>query len=108
MVNRYKCAPLAMEFFLAQPAEPSRVAEKEVRECDIFVGIYAHRFGFVPAGQPKSITQQEYELARQLKKDCLCFLVQKGFAWNPELIEFDKHAPLQAFLTTVQKENTVA
>jgi hypothetical protein len=52
--------------------------------------------------------QQEYELAWQLKKDCLCFIVQKGFAWNPELIEFDKRAPLQAFLTTVQKENTVA
>ncbi len=108
VVNRYQCAPLAMEFFLAQPAEPSRAAEKEVRACDVFVGLYAHRFGFVPEGQPKSITQQEYELARQLKKDCLCFLVQKGFAWNPELIEFDKHAPLQAFLSTVQKENTVA
>jgi hypothetical protein len=39
VVNRYKCAPLAMEFFLAQPAEPSRAAEKEVRECDVFVGI---------------------------------------------------------------------
>jgi len=31
VVNRYKCVPLAMEFFMAQPEEPTKVAKKEVR-----------------------------------------------------------------------------
>ena len=51
--------PIAMEFFGSQPQEPTKVCEKEIKECDIFVGIYAHRYGFVPDGQDKSITRME-------------------------------------------------
>lgn len=108
VANRYTCAPLAMEFFMAQPEEPAQVCDKEIRQCDIFIGIYAHRYGFVPDGQKKSITQQEYELAKALGKDCLCFIVQKGFPWSPDFIEFDQHKVLKDFLATVQKEMTVA
>ncbi len=108
VVNRYKCAPLAMEFFAAQPGEPSRVCDNEVRDCDILIGIYAHRFGFVPDGQSKSITQQEYELAKQLGKPCLCLIVQEDFSWNPKHIENDKYAALQKFLGQIKKENTPA
>jgi tetratricopeptide (TPR) repeat protein len=108
VVNRYKCTPLAMEFFMAQPGEPTKVAKKEVEECDIFVGIYAHRYGSIPRRQKKSITQQEYELAKELGKDCLCFIVAKDFPWNPELCEIKKYAKLQAFLKIVKKENVVA
>ena len=70
MVNRLQGQPLAMEFFGAQPKEPTAVCEEEVRACDVLVGIYAHRYGFVPAGQQKSITQMEYELARELGRPC--------------------------------------
>jgi len=75
VVNRYKCVPLAMEFFLAQPAEPSRVAEKEVRECDIFVGLYAHRFGFdaVKALFPKMPPDRLWELLQGLQQLGLVF-----------------------------------
>lgn len=77
VVNRYKGVPLAMEFFMSQPQEPKEACEKEIHECDVFVGIYAHRYGFIPGGETKSITQLEYELAKKLKKDCLCFIVDK-------------------------------
>ncbi len=107
VANRYECTSLAMEFFMAQPEEPTKVCDKEIRKCDIFVGIYAHRYGFIPDGQQKSITQQEYELAKVLGKDCLCFIVQKGFPWNPEFIEFEKQKDLKEFLAIVQKEKTV-
>jgi len=108
VANRYGCSPLAMEFFMAQPEEPTKVCDKEIRKCDILIGIYAHRFGFVPAGQTKSITQQEYELAKSLGKGCLCFIVQKGFPWNPDFIEFDRQKDLKDFLALVQKETTAA
>jgi len=90
IVNRYKCVSLAMEFFMAQPDEPTRVCKKEIKECDILLGIYAHRYGFIPKGQDKSITHQEYELAKKLNKPCLCFIVEKDHPWNPELCEFEK------------------
>jgi len=107
-VNRQQCRPLAMEFFGAQPKEPTAVCEEDVRACDLLVGIYAHRYGFVPAGQEKSITQREYELARELARPCLCFIVQKDFGWNPQHIEFAQTKPLEKFLAQVQKENNVA
>ncbi len=75
VVNRYDCQPVAMEFFMSQPQDAETVCDKEVQECDIFIGIYAHRYGFMPKGQTKSITQQEYELAKKSGKDCLCFIV---------------------------------
>ena len=108
VVERYKCLPLAMELFLAQPQEPAKVCEKEVRQCDVFVGIYAHRFGFVPEGQPKSITQQEYDLARTEGKDCLCFIVDPEFAWKPSFCEFDKKDRLDAFMKVVKEQTTGA
>ena len=33
VVLRYECKPLAMEYFGAQPEEPTTVCEKEIREC---------------------------------------------------------------------------
>lgn len=108
VANRYECAPLAMEFFMAQPDEPTKVCDKEIRKCDIFVGIYAHRFGFIPNDQQRSITQQEYELAKALGKDCLCFIVQDEFPWNPKFIEHDKQKALKDFLAAVKNEKTVA
>ena len=106
VVNRYKGAPLAMEFFLSQAQEPTKACEKEIKECDVFVGIYAHRYGFIPGGKKKSITQLEYELAKKLDKDCLCFIVDKDFAWKPRFIEHDKHKELGVFLKEVKKERT--
>ena len=104
VVNGHNCQPLAMKYFGARPEDPTAVCEEEVRACDIFVGIYAHRYGFIPAGQPKSITQQEYELAQTLGKPCLGFIVHKDFAWKPEFIEFEQKTPLENFLAQVKKQ----
>lgn len=108
VVKRYKGTVLAMEYFMSQSQAPQTVCDNEVRECDIFVGIYAHRFGFVPDGEIKSITQQEYELAKKLRKDCLCFIIQKGHPWIPDFIEFEKKKRLNSFLDSVKKERVLS
>jgi tetratricopeptide (TPR) repeat protein len=108
VVNRYKGVPLAMEFFMSKPQEPIKVCEKEIHECDVFVGIYAHKYGFIPTGETKSITQLEYELAKKLKKDCLCFIVKEEYRWNPKFFERKKYDELMTFLDKVKKENVVS
>lgn len=104
VVNRYKCLPLAMEHFLAQSKDPETVCTDEIKECDIFIGIYAHRYGFIPEGNAKSITQLEYELAKELGKPCLCFVVDKTHSWPFDLIEIEKITELKDFLQIVQKD----
>lgn len=108
VVNRYKSVPLAMEFFMSQASDPETVCKDEIEECDLFIGIYAHRYGWVPDGQEKSITQQEYELAKTLGKDILCFVVQDTFAWNPKFFEFKKYDQLNAFLDIVKTDKVVS
>ena len=61
VLSRFQYKPLAMEFFGSRTDDPETVCLDEINQCDVFIGIYAHRFGYVPEGQEKSITQMEYE-----------------------------------------------
>jgi hypothetical protein len=106
-VLRYQCQPVAMEFFMARPGEPEKVCEKEILQCDIFVGIYAHRYGFIPKGKDQSITRLEYELANKKGKDCLCFIIEKNHPWPIGWVDMENYPKLVDFLEKVKKEKTV-
>lgn len=77
-----------MEVFGARPdGDATGVSLDEVDASDAFLGIYAHRYGFVPAGSSISITEQEFNFAQERKKPTFCFLVDDEFPWSPKLIE---------------------
>jgi hypothetical protein len=76
-----------MEVFGARPEEPTTACLKEIDQSDLFVGIYAYRYGFVPPGSDRSITEQEFVYAEKLKKPLLCFVVDDDYPWPPKLIE---------------------
>ncbi|HEX7182095.1 MAG TPA: DUF4062 domain-containing protein [Thermoanaerobaculia bacterium] len=76
--------PIAMEDFMARPEEPVEACLREVAEADLFVGIYAWRYGFVPDGHTVSITEEELREARRRNKPCFCFVVDEGFDWPAE------------------------
>jgi hypothetical protein len=108
VVNRYEGIPRAMELFMASPGEPVEVCKEELLKCDVFVGIYAHWYGFIPEGETSSITRLEYELARDVGKPCLCFIVKKDFPWNPQFFEHTKYEELEAFLALIKAKNVVS
>lgn len=76
-----------MEVFGARPEEPSDVCLSEIDECDLFVGIYAHRYGYVPEGSHVSITEAEFDHAQKENKPVFCFLVDEDHPWPPKMIE---------------------
>lgn len=76
-----------MEIFGARPEEPMNACLSEVEACDLFVGIYAHRYGFIPSGFKTSITELEFECAIDRKKPVLAFLVDEDFPWSPRMID---------------------
>jgi hypothetical protein len=78
---------LRMETFGARPDEPTRASLSEVGECDLFVGIYAYRYGFVPPNAHASVTELEYERAIELEKPVFGFVVDEDFDWKPSFIE---------------------
>jgi len=63
-----------MEIFGARPEAPPFACLHEVEQCDLFVRIYAHRYGYVPPGQVVSITEEEYRYAKSLGKSIFAIL----------------------------------
>jgi len=87
-----------MEIFGARPLEPTAACLQEIDECDLFVGIYAHRYGFVPNGSAESIVEQEFQRAAVRLKPAFCFIVADDYGWPSDLIEPEPGAAkLRAF-----------
>jgi hypothetical protein len=78
-----------MEIFGARPDTPQAASLEEVKDSDIFVGIYAHRYGFVPAGSQVSITEAEFQHAKNLNKPRFCFVVDETHEWPLDQVEDD-------------------
>lgn len=66
---------------------PLNFCISKVHESDIYIGIFAHRYGFIPNGQEISITEAEFREAEKLSIECLCFLVHEGYSWPQEHYE---------------------
>jgi hypothetical protein len=52
--------PLPMEHLPADPANAAQVSVRMVDEADLYIGIFAHRYGFLPPGSDISVTELEY------------------------------------------------
>ncbi len=55
--------PDGMEHWPAADATALDLCLAKVDEADVFVGVYAHRYGWIPPGHTKSITELEYDRA---------------------------------------------
>ncbi len=76
-----------MEIFGARPEEPTVASLGELEQCDILLGLYAHRYGYVPEGSVTSITEAEFDHAHTQSKPVLCFVVDGTHTWPPSMIE---------------------
>jgi putative methionine-R-sulfoxide reductase with GAF domain len=76
-----------METFGARPDEPRVACLDEIRRCDAFLGIYAHRYGYFPHSSPASIIEEEYDEATRLSRPRFCFVVAPDFPWRPDMID---------------------
>ncbi|TAK55332.1 MAG: DUF4062 domain-containing protein, partial [Bacteroidetes bacterium] len=94
-----------MEYFGSRSEEPKIVAFNEIDQCDIFVGVYAHRYGFIPDGDTKSITEQEFDYARKQSKKIHSYRVSSKQPWLPEYIEGDPgKTKLTDFIKRIEKD----
>jgi hypothetical protein len=65
---------IAMEFFGSRPEAPKEVCLDEVGKSDVYIGIFAERYGHVDQASGLSITELEYRAARSLNLPCLIYL----------------------------------
>jgi hypothetical protein len=106
------CFPVEMEDFGARDVDPVTGCLRLVAESQLFVGIYAWRYGFVPPGATRSITAEELAQARRLGKPCFCFVVDESFAWPPDPAVPEEspasREALAAFKSSLRGERMVA
>jgi hypothetical protein len=106
---------VAMEDFVAASGVPLKQMLDKVERCDLYVGLFAWRYGFVPdkgntrndhPSDPKvreavygttSMTHYEYLHAKAKNIDRLAFLLDERVPWPPHLIDgfsaVDTNAP---------------
>lgn len=100
--------PVGMERFAAESRPAPELCVKLAREADLVVSILAWRYGWVPEGKDKSITELEYDAARQR----LTFFLDPKVAVNTER-DFDpgsdrweKQQKLELFRERIRSECT--
>lgn len=89
---RQSVFPIAMEQLPASDADAIRVSMEMVEKADIYIGVFAWRYGHVPEGQDISITEMEFNRAVERKIPILVFTIHKDHALTIEMVEADKGA----------------
>src|SRR5947208_9635368 len=67
--------PIMMEYLPASDADAIAESLRMVNESDIYLGIFANRYGYVPKGYNTSITEMEYNCAVERGIPCLIFFI---------------------------------
>jgi hypothetical protein len=98
---------IGMETMGARDQEPLEACLQDVAEADLFVGIYAWRYGFVPRDSASSITEQELIEAERLRKPIVCFIVDDDYEWPPDQREGGEGARKLAELKSRLREQKV-
>ncbi|MBE1485775.1 HEAT repeat domain-containing protein [Plantactinospora soyae] len=86
-LRRLRVEDVAMESYVAEDRRPLERCLADVADCDIYIGIFAWRYGFVPDGYDRSITELEYREALTAGKPCLIFLLDEEAPWPRNFVD---------------------
>jgi hypothetical protein len=98
---------VAMERYGATDQRPVEKCLDDVAGCDVYLGIFAWRYGFIPEGYDESITELEYRKAVETGKECLIFLIEESAVWPFDKIEFDAVPRLKALREELRARHVV-
>jgi hypothetical protein len=98
---------VSMEHFGARDERPADECIRIVRdESDVFVGIYAHRYGYIPDGADISVCEMEYRAASEVPLPRFIYLVDDNQPWLPAYIDTGSNQDhLTAFKTALKKRH---
>ncbi len=89
---RQSMFPIMMEHMPAADADAIEESLRIVNEADIYLGIFAFRYGYIPKGYDISITEMEYNRAVERGIPRLIFLMDEDHPVKPADVERGKGA----------------
>ncbi|HEX7313017.1 MAG TPA: DUF4062 domain-containing protein [Pyrinomonadaceae bacterium] len=98
-----------MEYFGSRPDAPKQVCLQEVSRSDVYVGVFADRYGFIDPETETSMTEVEYRQARKDNIPCLIYLKDGSGPAAAEQSgeESDRRDKLEALRQELQREHIV-
>lgn len=103
--------PMMMEHLPASDAAGASVSLDMVDEADVYVGVVAYRYGYVPKeNNPRqiSVTEMEYDRAVERNIPCLIFMMDETHLITIKEVEFgDGAVKLHVFKEALKANNTV-
>jgi serine/threonine-protein kinase len=85
--NRLGLLPIGMEFFGSMGSGATEGSKDKITQADVYVGVFAYRYGYVEAGYEKAVTEIEFDFAGECGIERLCFLVDPSYPWPVDAIE---------------------
>lgn len=89
---------------MAEDLPPVDRCVQDVLQCDVYILLLANRYGFIPDGSEKSVTEIEYQTAKTHGKQIFAFLADdtKDFPFDTDSDAELKKQKLAAFKTAVR------
>ena len=80
---------VAMEDYAASDQRPLDQCLADVAASDLYIGLFAWSYGYIPPHQERSITELEFRQAERCHKPCLLFLLHEDAPWSRKLMDRD-------------------
>ena len=77
-------AVIAMEDYPTTQGCPTERCRADAQICDVYLGLFARRYGYVPPGECLAITEIEYRTAMAARKTTAIFLLDDTVDWPAE------------------------
>ncbi|WIM94536.1 HEAT repeat domain-containing protein [Actinoplanes oblitus] len=74
--------------------------------ADLYIGVQAWRYGPIPDGQERSVTELEYEAAGEAGLTRLIFVLDAEAHWAPALMDLHAIGPVTEFRERLQREHS--
>lgn len=95
--------PIMMEHFEAMGLGATAGSRKKLDQADLYVGIFAHRYGYIEDGYATSVTEIEFDHAVKRNISQLCFVVDPEFSWPPNSWDPEHHTQMVALKKRIEK-----
>ncbi|MEY9932453.1 hypothetical protein ABH926_007104 [Catenulispora sp. GP43] len=86
-MQRLDVTDVVMGTYVAEESRPLDRCLADVRSSDLYIGLLAWRYGYIPDGHDKSITELEYDQAGEADVPRLMFLHDETAPWPPVWVD---------------------
>jgi hypothetical protein len=109
-LSRMRVRFVGMEYFGSRPDTPKQTCLDEIARSNVYIGIFAHRYGTIDADHGCSLTELEYREARARELPCLIYFKDENVAVIPSHFEADPESrcKLQEFKEQLKKTHTIS